>query len=233
MIRAAAIPNKRIIHTTEDAAGSSPGRRNVAPLRCARLRESVPGTPAPAPGPGSAAAAFRFTRLLKGPAVQGQETPAVRSPAAESRSESTGLSVRPASTADLPWLQSWAVHLGLPAPRSRSVRSFVLLMDSQRAGYMAIRDSMIDTGRGREPILWLVSAFLIPSLRGQGLILKFGEILSRRYYPKGKVGCRIATDNTRMLRLMARGGWKKLHSTRRYVDFMMELDGPFRASRKG
>jgi len=98
---------------------------------------------------------------------------------------------------------------------------------------MAIRDDMIDSGRSREPILWILSAFLIPSLRGQGLILRFGEILSRQYYQKGKVGCRIAADNTRMLKLMARGGWKKLHATRRYVDFMMDLDGPFRASRKG
>jgi hypothetical protein len=231
MIRGAAIPNKRIIRT-EDPAVLSPGRRNVAPaLGCAR--ESIPGTPAPVAGPGSAAAAFRFARLLESPPVQRQGTPAVRSPAAEQRSESTGLSARPASTADLPWLQSWAVHLGLPAPRSRRVRSFILLRDSQRAGYMAAREGMIDAGGGREPILWIVSAFLIPSLRSQGLILKFSEILSRQYYPKGKVGCRIATDNTRMLRVMARGGWKKLHSTRRYVDFMMELDGPYRASRKG
>ncbi|MEX2261843.1 MAG: hypothetical protein WD696_07815 [Bryobacteraceae bacterium] len=134
--------------------------------------------------------------------------------------------------ADLPWLLSWAAQLGLPAPRSRRVRSFMLLKDSQRVGYIAARDEMIDSGRGREPILWIVSAFLIPSQRGQGLILKYCEILSRQYYQKGKVGCRVASGNTAMLRLMARGGWKKLHATRRFVDFTLELDGPFRASRK-
>lgn len=222
MIRGAAIPNKRIIRA-QGAAVSPLRAGNVAPeLRCAQLPRRAQG----------AAAAFRFARLLESPAVQRQETPTLRSRAAEQRSESTGLSARPASAADLPWLQSWAAHLGLPAPRSRRVRSFVLRKDSQRAGYMAIRDDMIDSGRGREPILWIVSAFLIPSLRGQGLILKFGEILSRQYYQKGKVGCRVATDNTRILRLMARGGWKKLHSTRRFVDFTLELDAPFRASRK-
>jgi hypothetical protein len=98
---------------------------------------------------------------------------------------------------------------------------------------MAVRDDTVETGRGREPILWIVSAFLIPSLRGQGLILKFGEILSRQYYQKGKVGCRVAADNTRMMRLVARGGWTKLQTTRRFTDFMLELDSPFRATRRG
>jgi hypothetical protein len=158
---------------------------------------------------------------------------ALRSATEESQTEGTGLSARPATASDLPWLQTWAAHLGLPAPRSRQVRSFILLKDSQRVGYLAVRDDMIDSsGRGREPILWIVSAFLIPSLRGQGLILKFGEVLSEQYYHKGKVGCRVAADNMRMLKLVARGGWKKLHSTRRFVDFMLELDSPFRASRK-
>jgi hypothetical protein len=145
----------------------------------------------------------------------------------------SGLSARPAEAADLPWLQTWAAHLGLPAPRSRRVRSFILLKDAQRVGYLAIREEMIDTGRGREPIMWIVSAFLIPSLRGQGLILKFGEILSEQVYPKGKVGFRVAADNLRMLKLVARPGWRKLHSTRRYTDFMLQLDAPFRASGKG
>jgi hypothetical protein len=144
---------------------------------------------------------------------------------------SSGLSVRTAEAADLPWLQTWAAQLGLPAPRSRRVRSFILLKDSQRVGYLAMREQMIDAERGREPIMWIVSAFLIPSLRGQGLMPKFGEILSRQFYPRGKVGFRVAADNTRMLRLVGRPGWKKLHSTRRFADFMLELDAPFRASR--
>jgi hypothetical protein len=143
----------------------------------------------------------------------------------------SGLSVRPAEAADLPWLQTWASHLGLPAPRSRQVRSFILLKDSQRVGYWAMREEMIDAERGREPIMWIVSAFLIPSLRGQRLMPKFGEVLSERFYQKGKVGFRVAADNTRMLRLVGRHGWNKLHSTRRFTDFMLELDAPFRASR--
>jgi hypothetical protein len=143
------------------------------------------------------------------------------------------LSARQAAAADLPWLQTWAAQLGLPAPRSRQIQSIVLLRDGQRVGYMAIRNDMVETARGREPILWIVSAFLIPGLRGQGLILKFGELLSRQYYQKGKVGCRVAAENSPMMRLMARGGWKKLHSTRRYTDFVLELDGPFRATRRG
>jgi hypothetical protein len=160
---------------------------------------------------------------------------ALRPPAEETEAKAgaAGLSARPAEAADLPWLQTWAAHLGLPAPRSRRVRSFVLLKDSQRVGYLAVREEMIDAERGREPIMWIVSAFLIPSLRGQGLILKFGEILSEQFYRKGKVGFRVAADNLRMLKLVARRGWKKLHSTRRFSDFMLELDAPFRASRKG
>lgn len=218
MIRGAALPNKRIIRVQAAAAAG-----NAAPeVRCAQLSGRTQGT----------AAAFRFARLLDSPAVRRQTDPALDTPARECLTVNTGLTDRLASAADLPWLQSWAAQLGLPAPRSRRVRSFMLLKDSQRIGYMAVRDEMIDSGRGREPILWIVSAFLIPSQRGQGLILKFSEILSRQYYQKGKVGCRVASGNTAMLRLMARGGWKKLHSTRRFIDFTLELDGPFRASRK-
>ncbi len=230
-MRGAAIPNKRIIRT-EVAGLSAPARRMVAPaLRCAQVPEALPGTSGSAPRSGSAAAAFRFTRLLDNPAARRQEVSALRAPATGSQTESIGLSARAASAVDLPWLQTWAAQLGLPAPRSRRVRSFVLFKDSQRAGYLAVRDDMVDAGRGHEPILWIVSAFLIPSLRGQGLILRYCEILSQQYYRKGKVGCRVASDNIPMLKLTARSGWKKLHSTQRYIDFMMDLDRPFRASR--
>lgn len=151
----------------------------------------------------------------------------------EAEGEGAGLSTRPATADDLPWLQTWAAQLGLPAPRSRRVRSFILLKDSQRVGYMAAREDIAETGDGREPVMWIVSAFLIPALRGQGLILKYGEMLSRQYYRKGKVGCRVAADNAAMMKLMSRGGWRKTHSTRRFTDFMLELEAPFRASRKG
>jgi hypothetical protein len=153
--------------------------------------------------------------------------------AAGGEAEGAGLSTRPATADDLPWLQSWAAQLGLPAPRSRRVRSFILLKDNQRVGYLAAREEMAEGGGGREPVMWIASAFLIPALRGQGLILKFGEILSRQYYQKGKLGCRVAADNATMMNLMARGGWRKTHSTRRFTDFTLELDAPFRASRKG
>jgi len=218
MIRGASLPNKRIIRA-HGAAASAVGASNVA-LRCAQLPRRARG----------AAAAFRFTRMLE---VKRRTTPALGAPAPESATQSTGLTARIAEAADLPWLQSWAAQLGLPAPRSRRVRSFMLLQDSQRVGYMAARNDMIESARGREPILWIVSAFLIPSHRGHGLILKFCEILSRQYYQKGKVGCRVATGNATMLKLMARGGWKKLHSTRQFADFTLVLDGPFQASRKG
>jgi len=147
--------------------------------------------------------------------------------------EAAGLSTRAATADDLPWLQTWAAQLGLPAPRSRRVRSFILLKGSQRVGYMAAREDLAEVDGGREPVMWIVSAFLIPALRGQGLILKFGEILSRQFYQNGKVGCRVAADNAPMMRLMAKGGWKKTHSTRRFTDFTLELDGPFRATRRG
>ena len=154
--------------------------------------------------------------------------------AGEAEGEVKGLSTRVATADDLPWLQTWAAQLGLPAPRSRRVRSYILLKDGQRVGYMAAREDMAeDSGGGREPVMWIVSAFLIPALRGQGLILKYGEMLSSQYYQKGKVGCRVAADNSTMMRLMARGGWRKTHSTRRFTDFVMELDAPFRATRKG
>lgn len=169
----------------------------------------------------------------RAPARSRAATPAPEAAAAEPSDEGQGLSSRVAVASDLPWLQTWAAHLGLPAPRSRRVRSFILLKDGQRVGYMAARDDLLDTGQGPEPVLWIASAFLIPSLRGRGLILKFGEVLSRQHYQSGKVACRVAADNTRMMRLVSRGGWKKLHSTRRYTDFMLELDGPFRAPRRG
>jgi hypothetical protein len=215
MIRSATLPNKKIIRVERTPAPAA-GANNVA-LRCAQ----------PGRSPQTAAAAFRFARLLNG----SRQT--VAAPAApESAAENSGLTARVAEAADLPWLQSWAAQLGLPAPRSRRVRSFMLLKDSQRVGYIAARHDMAESARGREPILWIVSAFLIPSQRGRGLILRFCEILSRQYYRKGKVGCRVATGNAAMLKLMARGGWKKLHATRRFVDFTLELDGPFQASRR-
>ena len=142
------------------------------------------------------------------------------------------LGVRPVSASDLPWVQAWATQLGLPAPRSQRVRSFILLKDQERIGYLSARDSMLDTGNGREPMMWIVAAFLTPAHRGQGLILKYGEILSRDYYRNGVVGARIATNNARMHKIMEAGRWKKLRTTRRFVDYALELDAPYRAVRR-
>ena len=143
------------------------------------------------------------------------------------------LDSRRAEPADIPWIEAWAARLGLPAPTSRGVMSFVLLKDGERVGYLAARDQLVDTARGREPMRWIVSAFLVPAVRGQGLLMRFGELLSRQVYPQGKVGARIATHNARMLKLMRVGGWTRLRTTRQYVDFTLELRAPFRSGRGG
>jgi hypothetical protein len=142
------------------------------------------------------------------------------------------LSVRPVAAADLPWVQAWSTQLGLPAPRSRRVRSFMLLKDQERIGYLSARDSLLDVGNGREPMMWIVAAFLTPAHRGQGLILKFGEILSRDYYRCGRVGARIAADNARMHKIMETGRWRKLRTTRRFTDYALDLNAPYRAVRR-
>jgi hypothetical protein len=107
----------------------------------------------------------------------------------------------------------------------------VLLKDGERVGYLAARDQLVDTTRGREPMRWIVSAFLVPAVRGQGLLMRFGELLSRLVYSQGKVGARVATHNVRMLKLMRVGGWTRLRTTRQYVDFVLELRAPFRSGR--
>jgi hypothetical protein len=124
------------------------------------------------------------------------------------------------------------MRLGLPTPRSGRVRQFVLLEDGQRVGYMAGRPSMLNLGNGREPVMWIVGTFLIPSKRGRGLIPKFGEILCRQEFPSGKVAARVAADNTRMHRFMAAGQWKKLRTTHRYVEYALELKAPYRPNRR-
>lgn len=148
------------------------------------------------------------------------------------RTTGSALSVRRLGPPDLPWVQSWTTQLGLPTPRSVRVRQFVLLEDGRRVGYMAGRPSMLNLGNGREPVMWIVGAFLIPSKRGAGLIPKFGEILSRQEYPEGKLAARVAVNNTRMHRFMASGRWKKLRTTRRYVEYVFELKAPYHPNRR-
>ncbi len=140
--------------------------------------------------------------------------------------------MRPVAAADLPWVQAWATQLDLPAPRSRRVRSFILLKDQERIGYISARESTLDVGNGLESVMWIVAAFLTPANRGQGLILKYGEILSRDYHRSGVVAARIATNNARMHKIMLAGRWKKVRTTRRFVDYMLELNAPYRAVRR-
>ncbi len=175
--------------------------------------------------------AISTTRIIADDLVRVEPLRTRRERRAETLDEAE-LSTRPATPADIPWVQAWASQLGLPASESRRVRSFILLRGQQRVGFFAVRDEMTNSGAGREPILWIMSAFLIPSKRGQGLLPKFGEILSRQHYSQGKVGCRVATDNTRMLRLLSRGGWKKMHATSRYIAYQLDLTGPFKASHR-
>ena len=149
-------------------------------------------------------------------------------PTATARDEK--LSMRLATPSDLAWILSWAAQLGLPAPRTRRVRSIVLLQDGQRVGHMGVREGVIETTRGREPVMWIISAFLVPSARHQGLMVKFGELLSRDFFPSGKIGAHIASDNTRVLKLMHEGGWQKIRTAGKYIEYMLEIKSPFRAS---
>lgn len=142
------------------------------------------------------------------------------------------LAVRAATPADRPWIEAWAAQLQLPVPTARRVQTFLLLEDGQRIGHLAAREDVLPNGRAGEPVLWIISAFLVPAARGRGLMLRFGEMLSRDIYRKGRVGARIAADNARVHKLMAVGGWTVRRSTRRYVDYMLDLNAPFRAAKR-
>lgn len=137
------------------------------------------------------------------------------------------LSVRLANASDLPWVQSWTTRLQLPVPRTSRVRSYILQENSERIGYMAGRQSMLNLGSGLEPAMWIVGAFLIPSKRGKGLLPRFGAILSRQVFPEGKVLARVAAANTRMHAFMFAGNWRRIRETRRYTDYALELASPF------
>lgn len=166
------------------------------------------------------------TRLLSDP------RPVRRAPQAAFPRGGAALSVRPLAADDLPWVQAWTAQLGLPAPRTCRVRAFILLEGDRRVGYLAARSTAFNTGQGREPVMWIVGTFLIPSRRGRGLLPRFCEILSRGHYPGGKAAARVAADNATMHRFMATGGWRKVRTTTRYTDYVLELDGPFRAGRR-
>ncbi|WP_372570733.1 hypothetical protein [Ruegeria jejuensis] len=133
--------------------------------------------------------------------------------------------------ADLPWVQTWTSQLRLPNPGSARIRGYVLTRDGRRAGYLAARATAFNTGQGREPVMWIVSAFLLPASRGKGLLPRFCELLSRAHYPSGKAAARIAADNARMHRFMNKGRWRQVRKTARYTDYVLDLAQPFTAHR--
>ena len=145
-------------------------------------------------------------------------------------SRDAALSIRPATPADRPWIESWASQLQLPVPTARRVRTFLLIQDGQRIGHLSAREDLMLVQRHREPVMWIISAFLVPSARGKGLMLKFGEMLSREVYGEGKVAARVAADNTRVRKMMSVGGWTVIRLTRRYVNYVLDLRAPFRGS---
>lgn len=162
------------------------------------------------------------TRLLDDP----RPARAARAPTAPQ-----SLGFHPLTAEDLPWVQTWTSQLRLPAPGSARVRSFILTRQGKRVGYLAARATAFNTGQGREPVMWVVCAFLIPAVRGQGLLPRFAEMLSRAHYPGGKAAARIAADNARMHRFMAHGGWRTVRKTGRYTDYVLDLAQPYQALR--
>lgn len=133
---------------------------------------------------------------------------------------------------DIHWIQSWSAQLRLPTSGNTRLRGYILTEQSRNVGYLAARPTAFNTGQGREPVMWIVSAFLIPSHRGRGLLPRYCEILSRALYSSGKAAARIAADNDRMHRFVNKGGWRKVRTTRRYTDYVLELASPFRAFRR-
>lgn len=166
------------------------------------------------------------TRLLSDP------KPARRAPRRKAGGDGA-LGYRPLQPEDVPWIQSWSAQLRLPSPGSTRLHGYILTEHGRNVGYLAARATAFNTGQGREPVMWIVSAFLIPSHRGKGLLPRFCEIMSRTLYRSGKVAARIAADNSRMHRIMAKGGWRKVRVTGRYTDYVLELAHPFRAIGRG
>lgn len=130
---------------------------------------------------------------------------------------------------DVPWIQSWSAQLRLPTSGNARLRGYILTEHGRNIGYLAARATAFNTGQGREPVMWIVSAFLIPSHRGKGLLPRFCELMSHTLYRSGKAAARIAADNNRMHRFMVKGGWHKVRTTRRYTDYVLELAQPFKA----
>ncbi len=208
------------------AAGTSASPSRPQPLEARGLtgpsvRSSAPKLIILDPGLASSPAGRRLGAVDRPRAV-----PVRRPPTA-----AAALSVRPASAGDIPWISAWASELQLPVPTARRVMAYILLEGELRVGHIAGRVDPLVIDRQRVPVMWVISAFLIPSARGRGLFMRFVEILSRDLYPRGKVGARVAASNARMHKLMSVGGWTVRRSTRNYVDYLIDLEKPFKASR--
>jgi hypothetical protein len=137
------------------------------------------------------------------------------------------LVMRPATQADTPWIMSWSTEIGLPATQSRRARSFILLKDGQRIGYGATRLDNLPGPNGPEPVVWIISVFIVPHMRGKGLVPRFAEIATRQYYNAGRFGARVARTNYRMRKFMEETGWTKAQETQGWIDYTFSLAGPW------
>jgi hypothetical protein len=135
--------------------------------------------------------------------------------------------MRPATQADTPWIMSWSTEIGLPATQSRRARSFILLKDGQRIGYGATRLDNLPGPNGPEPVVWIISVFIVPHMRGKGLVQRFAEIATRQYYNAGRFGARVARTNYRMRKFMEETGWTKAQETQGWIDYTFSLAGPW------
>ncbi|MQX37640.1 GNAT family N-acetyltransferase [Roseospira navarrensis] len=173
------------------------------------------------------------TRLLRDPRPRPRARRPCQAPPPTAAAAAEALGFRTMGAEDLPWVQAWTAQLGLPGPRTTRVRSFILTEEGRRVGYLAARATAFNTGQGREPVMWICAAYLIPSHRGRGLLPRFCEKLSAAHYGSGTAVARVAADNATMHRFMARGGWRKIRATQRFTDYALALTRPFRARAGG
>jgi ribosomal protein S18 acetylase RimI-like enzyme len=97
------------------------------------------------------------------------------------------------------------------------------MKDGTRVGYLAARS---ETFNG-QPVRWISSVFILPAYQRQGLAPQFMALASQRYFQKGNVGCRVATTNVRVIRLLMNNGFRKVRQTTQWVDLFFELPQTF------
>ena len=138
-----------------------------------------------------------------------------------------GLDIRLATPADVRWVMTWANEMHVPAPRSARTRWYIFLKDGERVGFEAVRH---ETMNG-EPMYWIAAIFILPAYQRQHLAPQFLALSSQRWYQKGRIGCRIAVDNVRVIRLLTDGGMRKVRQTRQWVDLAYDLGAPWKPDR--